>query len=131
VARGRDTVVLQLVDLQGGDLLLHRLDIGRDVAQLAIDAGVELREEALQRLHGDLRKPGDVRERHVGGALLAQKRKNVIELLGAGIRHGGSCQNSGLRGQASPHPGSAVDYPSANTASILLFSVCALNGLTM
>src|SRR5262245_13465629 len=81
LAGQRDAAVLEVVDLQHPDLLPHRLDVLRDLAQLAIDPGVHGMKEALQRLGRDFRQLDDVVKRDVV-ALLAQKVDQAVEMAG-------------------------------------------------
>ena len=126
----------------------HLLDIAGDLAQLAVDRGVHRLEEALQRLRGDLGERDDVVERDVLALLLRRYSTMTVEMLLVGHSHGRLRPCSPL-GAGLPHPcavrcclivadGSsrrpsphALHRYSANTASILVLSVWALNGLTM
>ena len=87
LAGGRDAAVLQIVDLEGADLVTHRLDVARDLAQFAIDLGIHRLEEALQRLRGDLGQLDDVVEGDVL-ALLFEKLDETIEIARVRQRHG-------------------------------------------
>src|SRR5262245_38116766 len=81
LAGQRDAAVLEVVALQHPDLLPHRLDVLRELAQLAIDPGVHGMKEALQRLGRDFRQLDDVVKRDVV-ALLAQKVDQAVEMAG-------------------------------------------------
>ncbi len=152
LAGRRDAAVLQFVDLQHADLAAHRFDVAGDLAQLAIDLRVHRLEEALQRLRGDLRQRDDVEEGDVL-ALLSQEVDQAIEMACVCHCHGTSpvrrrprlrllCPRRAVRrlpflggrrcGSRRPlRACHIVSCHSANTASILVLSVCALNGLTM
>ncbi len=134
LAGRRDAAVLQVVHLQRADLMPHRLDIARDLAQLAVDLRIERVEEALQRLRGNFRKRDDVVEGDVV-ALLLQEVDQTIEMTCIRQRHSPapSPAERGLntRSRAFLLFSAQPRHYSANTASILVLSVCALNGLTM
>ena len=146
LAGGRDARVLQVVDLERADFAAHRFDVAGDLAQLAVDFRVHRLEEALQRLRRDFGERDDVLEGDVL-ALLFQKFDETIEV--ARIRQGHRlfscplcppdagmphpflrCCSVGAEGIRRALARRGVRY-SANTASILVLSVCALNGLTM
>src|SRR5204863_7184581 len=111
------------LETQGADLALHGGDVVGDFLELAIDRAIHGLEKRLQRLRGDLGKPDHVGERDVLAALLPQIGCDPIEMLGCRGRCHGRLLPASARADRAGY--------SANTASILVLSVWALNGLTM
>jgi hypothetical protein len=79
--------VLERVEMQSGDLRLHRRDVVGDLAQLAMDRGVHRREHALERLRRDLGERHHVGERDVGARFLLQIGGDPVVMLLDGDSH--------------------------------------------